>query len=76
MYCSAGSVNSPFGARAVAEGVSRLHNTTPPHHHPQWDKPRQMAILAFFQRKPMFHRIVSALKFLAGTISISCASVQ
>ena len=35
-----------------------------------------MAILAFFQRKPMFHRIVSALKFLAATISNSCGFVQ
>ena len=35
-----------------------------------------MTILAFFQRKPMFHRIVSALKFLAATISNSCGFVQ
>ena len=35
-----------------------------------------MTILAFFQRKPMFHRRVSALKFLAATISNSCAFVQ
>ena len=52
----------------------RDYITQPP--HPQWDKPRQMAILAFFQRKPMFHRIVSALKFLAATISNSCGFVQ
>ena len=35
-----------------------------------------MTILAFFQRKHMFHRRVSALKFLAANISISCAFVQ
>ena len=61
---------SPPGA--VAVGLPRLHNTIPP----TVRQPRQLTVLEFFQRKHMFHRRVFALKFLAATISISCASVQ
>ena len=50
--------------------------STAPYPHPPPPPVRQMTVLAFFQRKHMFHRIVSALKFLAATISNSCGFVQ